>query len=106
MNIDYQENGKIKISMIDYIQDMLDDLPEDMNGEATTPAGDHLFTVNTQNPKLLDKADAETFHHNVAKLLFLCKRAQPDIQTAVAFLCTRVCEPDEDNWKKLVQMIS
>lgn len=37
----------------------------------------------------------------VAKLLFLCKRARPDVQTAVDFLCTRVKQPDEDDWKKL-----
>ena len=43
------------------------------------------------------------FHHNVAKLLFLCKRACPDLQTAVAFLCTRVKNPDHDDYKKLAQ---
>jgi hypothetical protein len=41
------------------------------------------------------------YHHNVAKLLFLCKRARPDVQTAVAFLCTRVKAPDVDDYKKL-----
>ena len=37
----------------------------------------------------------------MAKLLFLCKRAQPDIQTAVAFLSTCVKQPDCDDYKKL-----
>ncbi len=41
------------------------------------------------------------FHHNVAKMLFLCKLARPDIQTAVAFMCTRVNGPDIDDYKKL-----
>jgi hypothetical protein len=41
------------------------------------------------------------YHHNTAKLLFLCKRARPDIQTAVAFLSTRVQAPDTDDYKKL-----
>jgi len=36
-------------------------------------------------------------------LLFLCKSARPDIQTAVAFLCTQVKSPDQDNCKKLAQ---
>ena len=40
----------------------------------------------------------------MAKCLFLCKRARPDIQTAVSFLCTRVKCPDEDDWKKLKRM--
>ena len=41
------------------------------------------------------------FHTNIAKLMFLSKRARPDVQIPVAFLCTRVKEPDRDNWKKL-----
>jgi hypothetical protein len=41
------------------------------------------------------------FHHHTAKLLVLAKRAQPDIQTTVAFLTTRVKSPDKDDHKKL-----
>ena len=37
----------------------------------------------------------------MAKSLFLWNRGRPDIQTPVAFLCTRVMEPDEDDYKKL-----
>ena len=48
----------------------------------------------------------EDYHKFVAKSLFLCKRGRPDIQTAVAFLTTRVQEPDVDDWKKLVRMLS
>ena len=71
-----------------------------MTGESVTPAADHLFTVNADAEKL-NTAEAEIYHHNTAKLLFLCKRARPDIQTAVAFLCTRVQHPDVDDYKKL-----
>ena len=39
------------------------------------------------------------------KSLFLCKRGRPDIQTALAFLCNRVREPDEDDYKKLRKML-
>ena len=45
------------------------------------------------------------FHHNTAKLLFLSKRARPDIQTAVAFLTTRVKLPDRDDYKKLARVM-
>eukprot|EP00957_Ditylum_brightwellii_P196841 14997558-Ditylum_brightwellii.AAC.1 len=48
---------------------------------------------------------ARWFHTNTAKLLFLCKRARQDIQTAVAFLTTRVKQPDEDDWKKLKRVV-
>jgi len=45
------------------------------------------------------------FHHIVMKLLYLCRRTRQDIQTAVAFLCTRVKELDEDDYKKLAKVI-
>jgi hypothetical protein len=91
MTIDFSTVGKAKISMIGYINDMLEAVPEMITkeGECATPASDHLFTVSPDATKL-GSNDADMFHHNPAKLLFLCKRARPDIQTAVAFLCTRV----------------
>ena len=55
-----------------------------MNGGAPSPVANHLFQVNTSNPKKLDKETGDMFHQNVAKLLFLCKRARPGLQTAVA----------------------
>ena len=42
----------------------------------------------------------------MAKLLFLCKRDRPDIQTAVAFMCMRVKPPDKDDWKKLKRCVA
>ena len=105
MTLDFSIDGKAQIKMIDYIENMLKELPPEMDGEAATPAPNHLFEVNTETAKLLDKQKADFFHHNVAKLLFLCKRARPDIQTSVAFLCTRVKAPDEDDYKKLTRVM-
>jgi hypothetical protein len=86
MTLDYNISGKVQIKMIDYIENMLAKLPTDMDGESVTPAPNHLFEVNSESPEMLNKGQPDMFHHNVAKLLFLCKRARPDIQTAVAFL--------------------
>ena len=38
-------------------------------------------------------------------LLSLCKRARPDILTGVAFLATQAREPDEDDDKKISQIL-
>jgi hypothetical protein len=105
MAIDYGVPGKVKFTMIDYVKNILNELPLDMAGEAPTPAPSHLFEININNGKPLDNERAIRFHHNVAKLLFLCKRARPDIQTAVAFLSTRVKGPDEDDYKKLQRVM-
>jgi len=100
MVIDFTEEGRVKITMYQYIDEMLAGLPEDMDGEAPSPAPAFLFEVN---PKAmpLEQNDKDMFHHNVAKLLFLCKRAHPDLQTAVAFLMTHVKPSDADDYKKL-----
>jgi hypothetical protein len=104
MTLDYSKDGKVSVKMLDYVEGMLDTATFNMRGEAATPAGEHLFAVNEDAEKLSEE-EAQAFHHLVAKALFLCKRGRPDIQTAVAFLCTRVKEPDVDDNKKLKRMI-
>jgi hypothetical protein len=42
----------------------------------------------------------------VAKLLFVAKRARPDILLAVSFMTTRVKKPDIDDWHKLIRVLS
>jgi hypothetical protein len=98
MTLDYSVERKVKVTMLKYIKNMLLKMPEEWTGKAATPAGDHLFAVNLEAEQL-DEETAQTFHRIVAKLLFLCKRARPDTQTAVAFLCTWVKSPDVDDWK-------
>jgi hypothetical protein len=71
MRIDYTNQGKVDITMKPYIQHMIDELPEDMAGTSVTPAGNHLFTVIEAEQKLDDETSM-MFHHNTAKLLFLC----------------------------------
>jgi hypothetical protein len=36
----------VKIKMLDYVKKMLADLPDERNGEAPTPAANHLFAVD------------------------------------------------------------
>jgi hypothetical protein len=52
MTLDYSVEGKVKILMKKYIEEMLEELPDDMNGKTATPAANHLFTVSEQ-PVLL-----------------------------------------------------
>jgi hypothetical protein len=104
MTIDYSEDGKVAIRMEDYIESMLEDVPADMTGNASTPAADHLFKTNDE-AEALPQDMSDTFHSITAKILFLCKRARPDVQTPVAFLCTRVQHPDVDDYKKLGRLV-
>ena len=105
MTFDFSEPGKVKVDMIDYMKNMVDEFPVELGPNTTspTPAPDDLFA--TGNGELLDKKRAEEFHTFVAKALFACKRARPDIHTATTLLCTRVKAPNQDDWRKLVRMM-
>jgi hypothetical protein len=105
MTIDYSEPGKVKFKMDDYVERLLLECPDDMNGTAVTPAADHLFKVNEKDPEILNHEQADVFHHIVMQLFYLCKRVRIDIHTAVAFLTTRVTKPDKDDWNKLARVI-
>ncbi len=75
-------------------------------GSTPTLAADHLFKIREEkDAKPLEEERALAFHHTVAQLLFMATRARRDIQTAVAFLTTRVNSPDKDDWGKLKRVL-
>ena len=101
MTIDYTVKGKVSFSMSQYIEDLLLECPESiMKGTSATPAANHLFQTN-ENAEKLGATDAMLYHHLVTKLLYLGKRIRPDLLTAISFLCTRIQNPDVDDFKKL-----
>eukprot|EP00957_Ditylum_brightwellii_P210033 15364497-Ditylum_brightwellii.AAC.6 len=100
MTLHSTKKGKVKIPMVDYLKEGIEDFPEELSGCVATPAADHLFDIDPDKAQL-DEPTARQFHTSVAKLLFVYKRARHDIQTAVAFLTMRVKLPDKDNSKKL-----
>jgi hypothetical protein len=46
MTLDYSCPGKVTIWMDDYVKDILDEAPDEMDGTAATPAAEHLFTAS------------------------------------------------------------
>jgi hypothetical protein len=108
ITLDYTKSGAVKIYMKEYIKKMLHEFKYMEEVEAikkvSTPAAEHLYNVNPKATEL-DNNKKEEFHTMVAKALFLCKRARPDLQPTVPFLCTRVNFSDEDDWKKLKRML-
>jgi len=70
----------------------------------TVPGNKGTFTVKTEVEKL-DLKKRTLFHSTVAKLLFLSKRARPDIIAVVGFLCTRVKDPTLEDWEKLGNLL-
>jgi hypothetical protein len=104
MTLDCSTKGKVHVKMLDSVEKMIKELPEEFDGEATTPAGCDLFKIDENSPKV-DEKKAQFYHTCVAKTLFTCKRARPDLQTTVSFLCKRVKDCREDDYKKLKRML-
>ena len=102
--LDFTEDRIVKINMKEYVENILAEMPDEMDGTATTPAAAHLFQMRG-NSVALGNQKKDFLHTTVAKLLFLCKRDRPDLQTAVNFLCTRVREPTSDDQNKLTRVI-
>ncbi|KAL7545710.1 hypothetical protein ACHAWF_009061 [Thalassiosira exigua] len=106
MEMDFSERGKVKFGMDEYTKGVYEDFPEPLRRSVETPAGERLFDVRDEKDrKRLTDADGDVFHRKVAQLLFLSTRARRDIRTAVAFLCTRVKDPDRDDWSKLKRVL-
>ena len=73
MTIDYSTPKEVKFYMYDYIEQVLSEVdPTLMTGSSTSPATRNLFTINDEGIKL-GKKDADAFHRNVTRLLFLSK---------------------------------
>ena len=101
---DPDKKGQVVFTMYNYIEDIIDSAPPDMNGIAPDPARSKLFTVHETSPRL-GIAQANFFHSMTKRLLFDSKRVWLDIQVVVAYLCTRVLEPTKDNYLKLARFI-
>jgi hypothetical protein len=109
MDLDYSHKGECRVTMYKYLDGILKTFDEavKVHGEGwvlvrsraakKTAAPDNLFIVNEECKKLATEV-AASFHTVVAKLLYVSKRARPDISLSVAFLTTRVRSPDIEDW--------
>ena len=107
MTLDYTTLGQVKVSMFEKIEEILTTFEKaEPNGGGTksTAAPENLFVVNMDAEKL-PQEKAVQFHNLVAKTLYTTKRARPDTCTSIAFLTTRVREPNVDDWSKMVHLM-
>jgi hypothetical protein len=92
------DNGQVTVDISYYLRKILMDI-KDLK-EEVLPAKKNLFASDLESP-LLDDGEKQLFHTVVAKLLYLSRRARPDIITTIGFLCTRVQAPTEEDRVKL-----
>jgi hypothetical protein len=68
MDLTFGDKKELKISMIPYMQEIIDEFPDDLAKFESNPAAKHLFDEAT-SPILLTEEKANTFHHTVAKFM-------------------------------------
>jgi hypothetical protein len=100
MNIHVKKNC-IEIDMSYYTRQLLDEFQPKQ--AYMTPAVKECFKYTSS--AALDVGGQKRFHTMVAKLLYLAKRARPDILTAVSFLCTKVTKPTKEDQQKLMRVM-
>ena len=107
MNITiHREKKVIEIEMKQQLLEALEAFEGEIKDEVASPAAKHIFDTRDGVAPKLSKEKADNFHHVTAKLLHIMKRARPDIEIPIVFLCTRVRSPDEDDWKKLQRVLA
>ena len=65
MTIDWSDDNMVTFMMYDYLEDILLEAPDKMDGTDVTPAAQHLFYVDEDSPDLDDET-ANFFHRMVA----------------------------------------
>ena len=100
--IDWSNDSRVRFTMCNFLRDILEEASSNFNGENTTPTTKSLFQVG--DVSLLNEELAGQFHRIVARFLYAAKRARPDIEVAVAFLCKRIKKPNIGDWNKLKRL--
>ena len=95
MTLDYSVTGQVSINMSHYVKKMVKEFPqENCKGKpVASPWNENLFKVQHDSTPL-EKEQPELFHTVTMQGLFLCKCGCLDIAPAIAYLTTRVQNPN------------
>jgi hypothetical protein len=102
MNFDFSSKKKVKVTMRGYMDDIVEEY--EIQGHASSPASDDLFTLDPRSPTL-PPAELAVFHSATAKMLYLAKRVRADCLCATMFLTTRVQCATQQDWFKLQRLL-
>ena len=109
MMLDFMSDKVVKVTVIESVWDIIatwievcmefDDGFElvKKRQRIVAAAPDDLFKVNEDAVNLKQAMD-KSLHSIVAMMLYMTKQARPNTAIAIAYLTTRVREPDKDDW--------
>jgi len=103
MILDFTDPGTVRVNMKHCTDEILK--ASGVAGKAPTPALEDLYVMDDEQDVLLGPVQKAEFHSMVAKLLYLAKRARPDLLLAVNFLTTRVTKSTTRDQIKLDRVL-
>jgi hypothetical protein len=104
MKIEISDEGT-KIEMSFYVKQIIEDAEEKLVlTKYESPGTKETFVAN-ESAGVLSEKNRVYFHSTVAKLLYLAKRARPDILTVVMYLCTREQHATMEDERKLGRVL-
>ena len=91
IDLDWSVDGKVTISMIKYVNKILENFIEVIKMITVTPARDNLFQIRAEElaEQLLEEL-VVVFYHTITQLLFLSLRVRRDIQLPMLCLAQQV----------------
>ena len=88
ININISDKLKVKINMVYYIGNMIDECTKNITQTSQAPAYEDLFADGKFYPP--PKYKSVELYTIISKVLFTYKRARTDIHTTIAALCTHL----------------
>ena len=91
--------------MMEQVKDAITSFGEIVSGTVSSPSSRNFLNIIEEDKKLTEEM-RDIFNSVTEKLRYLGKRAQPNIETKIDFLRTRVDRSDVDDQKKLKRVIT
>ena len=104
VTLDHSRKKALLLDMTNYVDQMKEDFLEKLEKETKDWSG-KFFSVD-KNSKRLCTEKSDTFHSFVMKIMFLCKRGQPDVELSIIFLSARTSKSAEHDYNKLIRLLS
>ena len=77
VDLEFEQDGRLNVSIVNYLKNVIEAFPEQIVGRAATPAGERLFDIRDEKEaRPLEEERAIAFHHTTAQLLFMAARAR------------------------------
>jgi hypothetical protein len=77
VDLEFCDDGNLRVSMMRYLENVIEEFPELIVGRVAMPTGDRLFDKqDAKEGRQLEEERAIAFHHTMAQLLFMAMRVQ------------------------------